>query len=127
MALIPCPECGRDVSTMAPACPGCGVPLAATRLNDDADAPDGSALAFGSTSGSVVRASGTRRATQPMFWPGVLIIILGVVLLSLSVILGVIVILGGAMLDRRKYHCSACGNDVGKHATICGTCGTGLH
>ena len=27
MALIPCPECSRQVSSRAPACPGCGHPL----------------------------------------------------------------------------------------------------
>lgn len=27
MALIKCPECGRDVSTEATACPGCGYPM----------------------------------------------------------------------------------------------------
>lgn len=29
MALIPCPECRREVSDKAPACPGCGHPIAA--------------------------------------------------------------------------------------------------
>lgn len=29
MALIECPECGREVSDKAPACPGCGAPIAA--------------------------------------------------------------------------------------------------
>lgn len=28
MALIACPECGRQVSTQATACPGCGAPVA---------------------------------------------------------------------------------------------------
>ena len=28
MALIACPECGKEVSTEAAACPGCGYPLA---------------------------------------------------------------------------------------------------
>lgn len=28
MALIKCPECGRDVSTAAKVCPGCGFPMA---------------------------------------------------------------------------------------------------
>ncbi|WP_198970220.1 zinc ribbon domain-containing protein [Xylophilus sp. ASV27] len=27
MALIPCPECGRQVSTQAVACPACGCPI----------------------------------------------------------------------------------------------------
>ena len=25
MAMIECPECGKRISTMAPACPGCGI------------------------------------------------------------------------------------------------------
>ena len=29
MALVRCPECGREVSSQAPACPGCGYPLQA--------------------------------------------------------------------------------------------------
>lgn len=28
MALIPCPECRRDVSDKTPACPHCGYPIA---------------------------------------------------------------------------------------------------
>ncbi len=47
MALIKCPECGRDVSTAAKVCPGCGFPIAepaaptpaaATGANPGADA-----------------------------------------------------------------------------------------
>ena len=29
MALVRCPECAREVSSHAPACPGCGYPLQA--------------------------------------------------------------------------------------------------
>lgn len=29
MALIKCPECGKEVSSAAPSCPGCGYPVAA--------------------------------------------------------------------------------------------------
>ena len=29
MALIACPECGRQVSTLAQSCPSCGAPIAA--------------------------------------------------------------------------------------------------
>jgi hypothetical protein len=28
MSLIPCPDCGRDVSDVAPTCPQCGRPIA---------------------------------------------------------------------------------------------------
>ena len=30
MALIDCPECGKQISSMAPACPSCGVPVEAS-------------------------------------------------------------------------------------------------
>ena len=29
MALISCPECGKEISDKAPSCPSCGVPIAA--------------------------------------------------------------------------------------------------
>jgi len=32
MALIPCPECGREVSSAARACPNCGYPVAENML-----------------------------------------------------------------------------------------------
>ena len=32
MALIECPECGKQVSSKAPACPGCGAPMDAISL-----------------------------------------------------------------------------------------------
>ena len=31
MALIPCAECGKQVSTLAAACPSCGAPVADAR------------------------------------------------------------------------------------------------
>src|SRR4051812_24877594 len=34
MALVKCPECGREVAADAPACPSCGAPVAA-RINAD--------------------------------------------------------------------------------------------
>ena len=36
MALIICPECGKEVSDKAPACIHCGFPFAAQKTNDDA-------------------------------------------------------------------------------------------
>src|SRR5579859_7153258 len=31
LALIKCPDCGRDVSDLAPSCPNCGRPIAQAR------------------------------------------------------------------------------------------------
>jgi hypothetical protein len=39
MALIDCPECGGQVSDRAPACPHCGVPIAASSGNSTQSAP----------------------------------------------------------------------------------------
>jgi hypothetical protein len=33
MALIKCPECSKDVSDKAPACPNCGAPIAAATVD----------------------------------------------------------------------------------------------
>lgn len=40
MALIKCPECGREVSDKAPACPHCGYPFSSTVEKDDAQTQD---------------------------------------------------------------------------------------
>jgi membrane protein YdbS with pleckstrin-like domain len=48
MALIPCPECKREVSDRAAACPHCGLALAAPASAAPPIAPPGSASAFSS-------------------------------------------------------------------------------
>jgi len=45
MALIACPECGREISTEARTCPGCGYPLA-ERNRATASAPETRATAL---------------------------------------------------------------------------------
>ena len=45
MALINCPECGREVSSVAPACPNCGFPVAAKQTAGPASAPSSELLA----------------------------------------------------------------------------------
>ena len=39
MALISCPECEKQVSTQAPSCPSCGVPIASREETRAAGAP----------------------------------------------------------------------------------------
>lgn len=34
MPLIPCPDCGREVSDRAPSCPNCGAPIAGASIRD---------------------------------------------------------------------------------------------
>ena len=46
MALIACPECGREVSSSAPACPACGYPVATDqKVSAEATAPTSEVLA----------------------------------------------------------------------------------
>ena len=47
MALTRCPDCGREVSDVAPACPGCGRPIQAA-------SPPVAAKKGGTTSGEVL-------------------------------------------------------------------------
>lgn len=68
MALMECPECGKQVSTRAAACPHCGFPL----------------------SREVVTAEGPRRERGPSRWtdPGFWVIVVGLVtVIVLSLIL----------------------------------------
>ena len=44
MALINCPECGKQVSTEAKVCPGCGYPIAEKRSQSQAAPASGSRL-----------------------------------------------------------------------------------
>lgn len=39
MALMTCPDCSREVSDQAPACPGCGRPIAPPIIPRQAQAP----------------------------------------------------------------------------------------
>lgn len=88
--LVNCPECQREVSSSATACPGCGHPLAATR----AGVPHQSSLAgsfmLGSL-GTVVRLVG---------FLALLLSIIGFVLhgdsAPLFLILGIALIVGGS-------------------------------
>jgi hypothetical protein len=68
VALVDCPECGKQISTLAVACPHCGFPL-----------PRGMAEIQGAAS-----EPGPSRWTDPGFW----VIVIGlVVVIILSVIL----------------------------------------
>ena len=57
MALIPCPDCGRQVSPMAKACPECGCGIAAPpperRVRQDQEQNSGKKAAAGLASGVV--------------------------------------------------------------------------
>ena len=70
MALVDCPECGRQVSTLAAACPQCGFPI--TREVVESQAPR--------------RGRGPSRWTDLGFWIIVVglavVIIMGIVLLQ---------------------------------------------
>ena len=68
MALVDCPECGRQISTLAVACPHCGFPL--SREAVEAEGP--------------VPVRGPSRWTDPGFW----VIVIGlIVVIVLSIVL----------------------------------------
>src|SRR5450830_1176456 len=53
MALIPCRECGKDVSTLASACPNCGAPVSSRQSNKAAEKPRGFAGTLGTVAGVI--------------------------------------------------------------------------
>ncbi len=53
MALVPCPECGREVSTLAAACPHCGAPLRDVQPAEKTSAGTVAAGTFGGIAGCV--------------------------------------------------------------------------
>lgn len=69
MALVDCPECGKQVSTLAASCPHCGFPL-----------PRGAGAAW-----DVRREPGPSRWTDPGFW--VIVVGLAVVIILSLVLL----------------------------------------
>lgn len=62
MALITCPECGKQVSTEAAACPGCGYPVA-QRLGAGSAAPVSPGQAM-----DVTNAQEVLRLIRPSWW-----------------------------------------------------------
>ena len=61
MALITCPDCGKDVSTAAKACPACGFPVA--ERNDPAATPAAQASAL-----DAVDAQAVLLEVRPSWW-----------------------------------------------------------
>src|SRR4051812_27277887 len=77
MALVKCPDCGREVSDLAPACPTCGRPMAASGGPSTAPPPPAPAGVLRSNVGTVEAVQAQRRR------PNVLVpaLILGTLLL----------------------------------------------
>lgn len=73
MALIPCPECAREVSDKANACPHCGNPLAATAPR--ATAP----LLVATAPGKAVTTEATGKGWKLLQAIGVVMVCIGVV------------------------------------------------
>ena len=44
MALIKCPECGKEISDKAKACPNCGVPVSSTTVDYNSKSKTGNVL-----------------------------------------------------------------------------------
>lgn len=66
MALVNCSDCGREVSDRAPACPGCGAPVAV-------EAPGGPERVRTSEDSALTRSRG---CADLIIWPAVFLVIL---------------------------------------------------
>ena len=53
-------------------------------------------------------------------------VIAGAVMVFLSGWLGLALLIGGALIDRRAHLCGACMNAVGKESRLCPVCGVSL-
>ena len=97
MGLTSCPDCGKSISTEAPACPNCGRPLkAATTWNP---VPSGSTCPHCGETNSVAKVRGLQGLGE---------VLLMLVLVCLFVIPGIVYY---AYIESVPY-CSACGRRV---------------
>ncbi|WP_166432739.1 zinc ribbon domain-containing protein [Luteimonas yindakuii] len=90
MALIRCPECGREISDKAPACPYCGLPADAEHVGRP------SAHASSVTPGATPPPHQPSKQTlskQPLRWPEILVVIMAVMIL--------VAVVGAMMTDGR--------------------------
>jgi len=75
MALIPCPECNRQISDKAANCPHCGNPL-----TGPADKPQRAALSVETAPGRVVRTEATAKIWKVVQFAGFATCVVGVVM-----------------------------------------------
>lgn len=112
MPLVNCPECGREISDAASACPHCGYPLSAPSPSDPRPARRSTPLGDVETNG----AAGT-------FWLALAIIGIPatIFVLIFAVIPGVLILFGdlifwglasNALHGVRRGTCPYCGGDV---------------
>ena len=76
MAIVPCPECQRDISDRAAACPHCGNPIAAI--------PSAARVSVQTDDGDVVTTQATGKAPKVVQLVGFLLAVGGVVSCSSS-------------------------------------------
>jgi hypothetical protein len=90
--LISCPDCGKQVSDRAPACIGCGRPIAQTGGLAPALASLGRAETAQAVKEGQQRAEGRRSVGNLMTFAA---IVIGIAVMFASPVLGLLVILGG--------------------------------
>jgi ssDNA-binding Zn-finger/Zn-ribbon topoisomerase 1 len=106
MALVKCPECGKEVSSAATACPNCGYPMDAVRQAASVvtgQPPEGDDLPPGVTRLGPIDRKDT--------FAGIGIAIMGVCCLLIFPILGIITVLIGLAFigAKRSGPCPHCG------------------
>lgn len=96
MALIKCPECGKEISDKADSCPSCGYPILATKeaasSNINNEQKDYTKIAAAAEKNKV-----ESRITKRRYISGIISIVLGIISLCLGIFGngGLLLILGG--------------------------------
>ena len=138
MALIECPDCGKNISDSAPACIGCGRPMTQGDYKPEEILPPellGERLANPDLhdalpEGMILASTAYKKAvTKDQLGTGCLLQALGLFLgiVTLPTVIGPILgfalfIFGGRYSRDKRYICSKCGNEVFETSTICSAC-----
>ena len=104
MAMIKCPECGREISDKAAACPGCGAPITGGQtVIQDADTLEFQPTPIGESG---------KKPTQGivLIVVGIILILIGLPMLSIiigigPIAFGVILLLGGMVQLKKSSPC----------------------
>lgn len=77
MALIPCSECGKEISDKAKSCPNCGAPVAASQETSDPSEPT---IVYNPKQDTFLTRS--RGLGETIFWLVLILIPIGLVMRS---------------------------------------------
>lgn len=104
MALITCPECGKEISDKAATCPGCGAPITGSQpVMQDADTVEFKPTPVGGAE---------KKPTKgiALIVGGIALMLIGLPMLSIligiaPIVLGIILVLGGFVQFKKSSPC----------------------